>query len=106
MKSIFSNITDSEYETLNWILYNDGCFPADRFFDDPTIDGHISELTTCGFVILNPDTGLHITELGRAALDEYVQLKKANRKRLFWEWFRFLLPTIIALISLIVSIVK
>ncbi len=106
MKSLYSDITLSEYETLDWVLHNDGCFPSDRFFDDPTIDGRISELESHGLVSLDADTGLHITELGRAAIVEYDVFRSANRKRLFWEIVRFIIPVIISVIALIVSILK
>lgn len=106
LKSLYSDITSSEYETLDWVLHNDGRFPSDRFFDDPTIDGRISELESHGLISLDSNTGLHITELGRAAIVEYNIFRSANRKRLFWEIIRFIIPVIISVIALIVSILK
>ena len=44
MKSLYENITDTEYATLNNILKHPNSIPADFFFDEPTIDGQIEEL--------------------------------------------------------------
>ena len=44
MKSLFDDITDDEYETLENVLKMPNQAPADFFFDDPTIDGRIEEL--------------------------------------------------------------
>lgn len=80
MKDLFENVTDEEYATLEWILHNEGKFPADRFFDDPTVDGRIEELVRNNFITLNQQTGLKITELGRAAIKEYYISKEHDQK--------------------------
>lgn len=79
-KNLFENITDEEYLTLEWVLHNEGKFPADRFFDDPTVDGRIEELERNKLIALNQQTGLKITELGRAAIKEYYISKEHDQK--------------------------
>ena len=73
-KDLFENITDDEAATLDWVLHNQGAFPADYFFEDPTVDGRIEELEAYGLVTLDVTGKLSITELGRAALKEHTQL--------------------------------
>lgn len=83
MKSLFENITDDEYNTLEWVLHNPGSVPADLFFTDPTVDGRIQELENVGLVSINAN-GLSITELGRAALvehDKIVEIKNRVEKQ-------------------------
>ncbi len=70
MKSLFEDITENEYKTLEKILQNPNSEPVDFFFDDPTIDGQVQILSEHG--LITDDAGiLNITELGRAALVWY-----------------------------------
>lgn len=105
MKQLFENITDDEYKTLDWILHNPDLQPADRFFDDPAIDGRIFSLEQNNLVIVC-DAGVEITELGRAALVEYNKLKKSRRLKLIWEIIRFVVPTIISIIAIVISVIS
>lgn len=105
MKQLFENITDDEYKTLDWVLHNPGSQPADRFFDDPVIDGRIFALEQNNLVLVD-DAGIEITELGRAALVEYDKLKKSRRLKLIWEVLRFIIPTTISIIALVISLLK
>ena len=102
-KSLFENLTNDEYKTITWILENPGSFPADRFFEDPAIDGRVDELQRLNFVTINESGGLHITELGRAAIAEYKHAKFAKYRHVIFEWIRFLIPTIISVIALLRS---
>ena len=105
MKNIFENITNDEIETLKWILYNPNATPADRFFDDPTIDGRVEELESNRLITISPEGELNISELGRAALKEYDHQKLSSRKHLIWSVVQFIITTGISLAALIVSIV-
>lgn len=105
MRDIISKMTKAEYSTLDWVLNNDGAVPADRFFDDPTVDGRIEQLSRYDFVIFD-DSGLHITELGRAALVEYQLLQKERFRSLCWEVVRFIIPVVISIISLVLSLLS
>lgn len=105
MRDVVSKMTKDEYSTLDWVLHNDGAVPADRFFDDPTVDGRIEQLGRYDFVTLD-DAGLHITELGRAALVEYQLLQKERFHSLCWEVVRFIIPVVISIISLVLSLLS
>lgn len=100
------DITDKEFQLLDWVLKNPNHAPADYFFVDPTVDGRVEVLERIGLVSCSQGAGMNITELGRAVLVEHNEARKKNRKRLVWEIIRFAVPTIISVISLIISILK
>mgnify|MGYP006909025823 CR=1 FL=1 len=84
MKQLFENITDTAYKTLDWILHNPDSQPADRFFDEPTIDGQIELLERDKLITIDNVGHLNITELGRAALlehDKIVEQRKITEQR-------------------------
>lgn len=105
MKSLYENITDTEYATLKSILETPNWTPADFFFDEPTIDGIVEELINGKLVTMSTNGELQITELGRSALKEHdyaiAQRIKAHRI----ETLKFLIPIVISVASLIVSII-
>lgn len=104
MKSLFDDITDDEYETLENVLRFPNRTPADFFFDDPTIDGRIEELVRAK--LINISNGkVNITELGRAALKEHVKSIQKSKRNKFVEIIKFVIPTLISLAALIVSVI-
>lgn len=105
MKSLYKNITDSEYETLSWFLTNDNRTPADYFFTNPTVDGHIEELEKNGLVRLNEKGTVAVTELGRAALKEYDHILEAEKSERRFRQIQFWVPVAISLVALAVSII-
>lgn len=105
MKSLFENITDDEYKTLDEILHNSDSTPATFFFNDPTIDGRIHELEKYNLITVK-NGKLSITELGRSALVEHDKIVKSRYKKLAWEIVRFIIPTMISIIALVISILK
>lgn len=105
MKSLFDNITDDEYQTLDDILHNPGCTPSSFFFNDPTIDGRIKELVKYELITINNKAELNITELGRAALKEHDNAVRKARIHKLIEMLKFIIPTVISIVSLAVSII-
>lgn len=105
MKSLFENITEDEFQTLELILQNPGRTPASFFFTDPTIDGRIEELERHGLIKLNSDAQMTITELGRASLKEHDSMLLKAKHTKYVELLKFLIPTFISLAALIVSII-
>ena len=79
MPDFLKNITETSYSLLKNILEQPGCVPADFFFDDPTVDGHVELLKAYDLITMDENEGLNITELGRAVLVEYEQLAKQKR---------------------------
>lgn len=104
MKSLFENISDDEYETLEKILNRPDHPPMSFYFDDPTIDGRIRELEKAELIVIT-NGKLNITELGRAALKEHEESSKKAKHRKRIEILKFVVPTAISLLSLIVSII-
>lgn len=105
MKSLYENITDTEYTTLNSILENPNSTPADFFFDEPTIDGQIEELVRTKFVEFTPEDTLLVTELGRTALMEHEKILKERKSEHYFRLIQFLVPTFISIAALVVSII-
>lgn len=81
MKSLFENITDNEFKTLDDILHNPDSTPMTFFINDPTIDGRIRELEKAELISIQSGK-LNITELGRAALVEH---DKSIKRQVFIE---------------------
>lgn len=79
MPDFLKNITETSYFLLKNILEQPGCVPADFFFDDPTVDGHVELLKAYDLITMDEDGILNITELGRAVLVEYEQLAEQKR---------------------------
>lgn len=105
MKSLFENITEDEFQTLESILQNPGRTPASFFFTDPTIDGRIEELEKHGLIKLESSAQMTITELGRAALKEHDSMLLKTKHAKHIELLKFLIPTLISLAVLAVSII-
>ena len=106
MKTLFDNITDSEYSVLMKILEHPNSTPSDFLFNDPTIDGRIEELLAHNLISLDSDGVMSITEIGRAALVEHdLQIKQKKAAHRF-QLIQFWIPTAISLIALIVSIIS
>lgn len=79
MPDFLKNITETSYFLLKNILEQPGCVPADFFFDDPTVDGHVELLKAYDLITMDENGILNITELGRAVLVEYEQLAEQKR---------------------------
>lgn len=79
MPDFLKNITETSYFLLKNILEQPGCVPADFFFDDPTVDGHVDLLKAYDLITMDENGILNITELGRAVLVEYEQLAEQKR---------------------------
>lgn len=79
MPDFLKNITETSYFLLKNILEHPGCVPADFFFDDPTVDGHVELLKAYDLITMDENGILNITELGRAVLVEYEQLAEQKR---------------------------
>lgn len=105
MKSLFENITEDEFQTLELILQNPAKTPAFFFFTDPTIDGRIKELEKYGLIKLDSAAQMTITELGRAALKEHDAMLLKAKCTKHMELLKFLIPTIISLGALVVSVI-
>ncbi len=103
---ILQDITDSEFKLLKWVLENSGKVPADYFFIDPNVDGHVEELVRNSLLAEHPEQGMQITEYGRAFLAEREEMDKRNRRKLIWEIVRFFIPVAISILSLVISIMK
>nr|WP_317379584.1 hypothetical protein [uncultured Faecalimonas sp.] len=103
MRSLFENITEDEFKTLELILQNPEKTPSSFFFTDPTIDGHVKELEKYGLIKLNPAAQMTITELGRAALKEHHSMLQKAKHVQHIELLKFSIPTLISLAALIVS---
>lgn len=106
MKSLFEDITAKEHLVLSEILKHPNQTSADFFFDHPTIDGQVEELMSHHLVEITDNGILSITELGRAALIEYNVLSKQRASENRFRLLQFWIPTIIAIASLIVSIIS
>ncbi|MBS4980017.1 MAG: hypothetical protein KHZ72_01395 [Lachnospiraceae bacterium] len=105
MKSLFENITEDEFQTLESILQNPGRTPASFFFTAPTIDDRIEELEKHGLIKLESSAQMTITELGRAALKEHDSMLLKTKHAKHIELLKFLIPTLISLAVLAVSII-
>lgn len=103
MGNFFESITKSEYETLEWMLKNEPVCPADRFFDDPVIDGRISRLEQIEFILHVGDGEYRVSELGRAALVEHHKSEKIRMKKKTFEFIKFAIPTILSIAAFIKS---
>lgn len=79
MPDFLKNITETSYFLLKNILKQPGCVPADFFFDDPTVDGHVELLKAYDLITMDENGILNITELGRAVLVECEQLTEQKR---------------------------
>lgn len=79
MSDFLKNITETSYFLLKNILEQPGCVPANFFFDDPTVDGHVELLKAYDLITMDENGILNITELGRAVLVEYEQLAEQKR---------------------------
>lgn len=104
-KNLFENVTNDEIKVLKWVLKNEGSCAADYFFIDPSIDGRIEELQKLNFINVDDSESLSITELGRAALNEYAYIKRNKMLSIIGDLVKFLVPTIISILALIVSII-
>lgn len=105
MDNKLNKFSENGYKVLTYILKNPGCYPADMFFDFPTIDGIVEILS--GFeYITNKEGALNITELGRNALVEYEVLKKMEKKEKRFKNIQFIISIIFSLAALAVSIIS
>lgn len=103
-KQLFENITDDEYKTLEEILHNPDSSPVHFFFNDPTVDGRIQELEKSGLISIK-NGKINISELGRAALKEYDNIKRIKKSEHRFELIKFWVPTIISICALVISII-
>ncbi len=105
MKSLYNDITNDEYKTLEEILKRPNSSPVSFFFNDPTIDGRIQELEKAKLIKIT-DGAINITELGLAAIKEHRENVRRERRKIVIEVIKFIIPTLISLAALIVSIIS
>lgn len=105
MKSIYENITDSEYKMLSTFLKNQNSCPADFFFDNPNIDGIVHELSNANLIELDENANISVTELGRSAVVEYDNMLKKRKQEHHFQLMQFWIPTLISVAALIVSVI-
>ena len=97
MPDFLKNITETSYFLLKNILEQPGCVPADFFFDDPTVDGHVELLKAYDLITMDDSS--------KGQAETAKKQAEAAKKDAKFSRITSILAIIISIITIIVQVV-
>ena len=112
MPDFLKNITETSYFLLKNILEQPGCVPADFFFDDPTVDGHVELLKAYDLITMDENERQEelnsiksIADSSKGQAETAKKQAEAAKKDAKFSRITSILAIIISIIAIIVQVV-